>query len=251
MLEVATLHGFPASHFVERARWVLDAAGVTYREVAWAPGPHLLLKRRLGLAGSSLPVLEREGSSPVQGSDAILDALGLPGRDPEVERLAVDRAGPGVRTLLYAATAGRAGARSALVPPPWFLPIGEPAWQRAALRLAWPALRAAILRGYGAGGGPAAVPSLADARLGPPLDALDGWVASGRLPSPEAGPPGAAAITAAAMLAPLARPPSHPLYAAAPPVLEGTARADWLARPCLAWARALYAAHRPRVALPG
>jgi glutathione S-transferase len=71
------------SHFRERARWALDHAGVNYREVRWAPGPHALLAKRLG-TGTSLPILDT-GTDVIQGSNRILNWTGLSGHDPDLE----------------------------------------------------------------------------------------------------------------------------------------------------------------------
>lgn len=59
------------SHYCERARWALDHAGIDYREIHWAVGPHLPLARRLA-PKSTLPILDT-GDEIIQGSDRILD----------------------------------------------------------------------------------------------------------------------------------------------------------------------------------
>lgn len=38
----------PYSHFSEKARWVLDLAGIPYREESRLPGPHVFATRRRG-----------------------------------------------------------------------------------------------------------------------------------------------------------------------------------------------------------
>jgi glutathione S-transferase len=54
------IYQFPISHFCEKARWNLDAKGLSYRIRNIAPGPHRKLTRRLGGTGS-VPVLTIDG----------------------------------------------------------------------------------------------------------------------------------------------------------------------------------------------
>jgi glutathione S-transferase len=54
---VSSLITVPFSHFCEKARWCLDAAGVVYREEGHVPVLHRLAVRRAGGGGTSVPVL--------------------------------------------------------------------------------------------------------------------------------------------------------------------------------------------------
>ena len=70
----AILYQFPISHYCEKARWALDFKGLRYQIVNLAPGLHMRKTRKMGCAGSTLPILQFR-SSTVQGSDAIVDFL--------------------------------------------------------------------------------------------------------------------------------------------------------------------------------
>ncbi len=67
-MEVARLITIPFSHYCEKARWALDAAGVEYREEAYAPVLHRRATRAVG--GSSVPVL-------VHGAEVVRDSTGI------------------------------------------------------------------------------------------------------------------------------------------------------------------------------
>ncbi len=54
-MDRARLITIPISHFCEKARWVLDTAGIGYREEPHAPVVHLRATRAVG--GQSVPVL--------------------------------------------------------------------------------------------------------------------------------------------------------------------------------------------------
>jgi glutathione S-transferase len=88
------LYTLAPSHYCERARWALDRAGIGYEEVRLAPGPHVPRVRKLGVPGTSLPVLERPDEKPLQGSARILDWAGLPGGDAELEARLEERTAP-------------------------------------------------------------------------------------------------------------------------------------------------------------
>ncbi len=64
-MEPARLITIPFSHYCEKARWALDAAGVGYREEPHAPVVHLRATRAVG--GSSVPVL-------IHGTEVICDS---------------------------------------------------------------------------------------------------------------------------------------------------------------------------------
>jgi glutathione S-transferase len=223
----------PPSHFCERARWALDRAGIAYTEERWAAGIHVPLARRLA-PGTSLPILDT-GKEIIQGSDRILDWTALPGGDPSSEQRFEKRIGPLVSRYLYAAMLNdpRAQVRTLLLD-------GVPFWQAALGRLAWPATRRAMIAGMDAR--PARVPALAH-ELEVELTWFDDHLAGrAHLVGDHFG---RADITAASLLAPLARPPACPLYrqAVMPPSVEDTLK-SWSVRPGLRWVERTYAEHR-------
>jgi glutathione S-transferase len=66
-----TLVTMPFSHFCEKARWSLEAAGVPFREEGHCPIMHRLAVRRFGGRGS-VPVLAVEGGQPIDDSPLIV-----------------------------------------------------------------------------------------------------------------------------------------------------------------------------------
>lgn len=223
------------SHYCERARWALDHAGIAYDEVRWAPALHMPLARRIA-AGTSLPILQIDGQT-IQGSDRILDWIGTPGGDPEIERRFDEVIGPLCRRTLYAATLHdpSTGIREALLD-------GVSPTQYRAGRVLWPLIRRLMIARMNA-----------RAILRPQLEArLDGelaWFDSlvGDRPHLVGEQLGRADITAASLLAPLVRQPAlTPLYQRVrlPDCLERTL-ATWGQRPALTWVRRLYRTHRP------
>lgn len=221
----------PPSHYCERARWALDRTGTAYVEERWAVGLHVPLAKRLGAAGTGLPILDT-GAELIQGSDRILDWTGLPGADPAVERRFESRIGPLVRQYIYANTLGdpHSGIRNLLLD-------GVPAWQAALGRLAWPVTRRLMIQGMNARTDLA--PAL-ERELAAELDwfdrILDGrrYLVGDRL--------GRADITAASLLAPLARLAEHPVYrrGTMPAAVEDVLT-RWSARPSLRWVERTYA----------
>ena len=68
------LYQFPHSHFSEKARWALSFKGLDFDIINLPRGPHEKIFRDMGLAETSVPVLEN-GSDIIQGSGAILTYL--------------------------------------------------------------------------------------------------------------------------------------------------------------------------------
>lgn len=68
------LYQFAISHYCEKVRWALDYKGIHYQPVNLLPGQHMSTIRRLTGKGTSVPVLEHNGTV-IQGSAAILDYL--------------------------------------------------------------------------------------------------------------------------------------------------------------------------------
>jgi glutathione S-transferase len=67
--EAPTLYQFPISHYCEKARWSLDAKGVSYRLKNVIPGIHILVLKRI--AGTrTVPVLV-DGPTTITDSTAI------------------------------------------------------------------------------------------------------------------------------------------------------------------------------------
>ena len=213
------------SHYGERARWALDRAGVAHREERWAPALHAVLAKRLGAASTATPLLDL-GGELLQGSDRILDWTGLPGADPELERRFERDIAPLVRHLLYAALLGdpASGVREALFD-------GVPRGQAFIGRLIWPRTRRRMVQLMDAR--PAPIPALLD-RVEGELAWFDGVLA--RRGERLAGAVfGRADLTAASLLAPLARPPACPIHAiyaglVYPPAVEAVLT-RWGARP--------------------
>ena len=229
------LYVLPASHYCERARWALDLSGVAYSETCWAIGPHVPLARRLAPA-TTLPILDT-GREIIQGSGRIMDWTGLAGDDPDLERRFEDRIGVLVRQYLYSATLGESRSLiSALVRD------GAPAWQAGAARAMWPVTRRAMIERMNAR--PSMLTVLAveiEAELAWFEEQMDG---RGYL---RGNAIGRADITAASLLAPLARPDACPLYRSIvlPAVVE-TTLAIWSGQPSIKWVLRLYENERYR-----
>lgn len=222
----------PPSHFCERARWGLDFASLSYTEERWAVGLHVPLAKRIAPA-TTLPILVAP-EQVIQGSDRILDWLGLRGGDEHIERR-FERIGALVRQYIYAAALGDRDSRvrGALLD-------GVPATQARLARFLWPVTRRLMIAGMNAR--PAQIPELEN-RLGAELDWFDGVLGKRRhLVGDQLG---RADITAASLLSPLARPAAGPPYRAVilPPRLEEMLE-RWTARPSLRWVHRMYAEHR-------
>ena len=239
-----TLYTFGPSHYCEKARWALDLCGLDYREVRWAPGPHLLSARRLA-PGTTVPIL-RGSTGTIQGSDKIIDwleasqpfAWSADGSSSDKEAItrielrADDGLGVAVRRLAYATTLPTGGGRNARQ-----LFNGVVGWQAPLARLMWPVTRLAIMKGLRATAKDAPE---ARAELEAELDHWDAQLADQRrfLVGNRFT---RADIALASLLSPIARPPEHPVY----PGLPNTAVTDQLnaaygARPCARWATRLY-----------
>ncbi|MGH7434465.1 MAG: glutathione S-transferase N-terminal domain-containing protein, partial [Polyangiaceae bacterium] len=62
----------PFSHFCEKARWSLDAAGVAYVEEGHCPGLHRFAVKRTGSHRTSVPVLVRDSGEVLAESADIV-----------------------------------------------------------------------------------------------------------------------------------------------------------------------------------
>jgi glutathione S-transferase len=239
------LISFAISHFCEKARWALEWHGIAYTETRWAPGPHIVLARRLGVPATTLPILIDHGR-PLQGSGVIVDwadardprperSLTPPAAEAEaraIEHRADDAIGVQIRRLIYAETLTH---HPEAVRPGLF--EGAPPLQRRIGGALWPVLRRLTIKVLHAAPEDAAD---ARARMEVELDWVDGLLSDGRrfLVGDRLG---RADIAVASLLAPLSRPPEHPLYAALPlppALLRDVER--WHARPTMRWALGLY-----------
>jgi glutathione S-transferase len=231
--DLPRLFVLPPSHYCERARWALDHIGQPYTEERWAVGLHVPLARRMA-KGTTLPILAVRNTI-IQGSDLILDWTGIGGADPALEQRFEKRIGPLVRQYIYAGTLGdpRSGVRGVL----W---EGVPRVQSLPGRIMWPVTRRIMVSAMSAH--PFVLPELED-RLDAELAWFDERI-SGRHHL-AGGQFGRACLTAASLLAPLARPPECPFYnrVIMPPVMEA-ALVRWSARPSLRWVNHIYSIYR-------
>jgi glutathione S-transferase len=142
---VLRLVTIPISHYCEKARWVLDRAGIPYREERHVQAIHRIAARRAG-GGATVPVLVTP-QGVLSESEEILSWVDdhTPTRhrlfpvDPreraEVERLCRrfdEVLGPAGRRLMYV---------HMLAQPNLMLRFnnqGVPRWEDRALRLGWP-----------------------------------------------------------------------------------------------------------------
>lgn len=242
-----TLYTFGPSHYCEKARWALDLSCVAYREVRWAPGPHVIAARRIA-PGSSLPILDG-ADGVIQGSCSIIDWLEAMGRAPwhhatasaERDDIAAltaraNRLGDAIRRLVYATGLSTQPTRLAQQ-----LFAGTSLGQRSAAWPMWPVTRQLIMRGLRATASD--IPH-ARACVEQELDALDAILSDGRRYL-LGGRLTRADIATASLLSPIAMPAHHPVY-------RDTVRWDALQqtvvayrdRRCVNWATHLYEHHR-------
>ncbi|GAC1626604.1 MAG: hypothetical protein NVS9B10_14710 [Nevskia sp.] len=245
------LYTFTISHFSEKSRWLLDAAGLAYREVPLVPALHLPRTLWLSRRGSSVPILEADDGERIQDSGRILHWL-VARQQARLAALLPDEAAAQAEVLAFDQRQAAVGAAVlALVYEPL---LDDPAlllrlWtldasfaQRALLKALLPALLPALRRRFGI------TPcGLADARerVKAALDELDHRLADGRA-FLIGNRFGAADIGVCALLAPLAAPDEHPVYGSAVcRALLGPEALALQARPALQWVRAIYRSQRP------
>ena len=233
MVDEPRLFVLPPSHYCERARWALDHMGLKYTEERWAVGLHVPRARRIA-KGTTLPILTTD-QKVIQGSGSILSWTGMTGGAPALEQRFEERIGVIVRQFIYAGTLGVAGSGVRDV-----LFDGVPAGQARLGRLIWPVTRRLMVAGMNARS--ALLPEL-EQKLSAELDWFDDQLAGRRhLVGDQFG---RADLTAASLLAPLARPAACLLYRKVrlPERLEQSL-ALWGARPSLRWVERIYAEHR-------
>ena len=241
MSQLPILHTFSISHFSEKARWGLDWSGIPYKLEPTIPFLHMLNARRLKAPASSVPILERPGQPAIQGSAAILDWAAsqgspLPTGGAEIEARLDGKVGPRIIPYFYSEAAIATPQKI----PPLFTTDLSPLKTRS-FRFFWPVIRRLMIAGLKLG--PERRERTRIHLLGE-LDWLDNLLADGR-PYIGGETPNRADLTAAALLAPLAQPPEHPVYKnLTPPPLMAADCAGWAKRPSLALVRRMYANHR-------
>ena len=242
---------FGMSHFCEKARWALDWHGIAYEEISWPPGVHLILAKRYGAKGTTLPILF-DDKVLVEGSGAIIDWADRKTPDSsrrltladarEIEQRADDVIGIHVRRLGYAEML------------PTFPHLAKPALFRDTSSLhrfvgniMWPVTRRTMMRVYDITPQAAAE---SRSKLEGELDWLDNKLNDGR-PYLAGDRFSRADLTVASLLAPFARPEQMPVYR---DMIAPDALADdverWRDRPVMRWVASQYRSHRMRVGQP-
>ena len=241
-----TLYSFVISHFSEKLRWTLRAAEVPFTERALTPGLHMPATLALGRRGTSVPVVVGDGMR-VQGSDAILHRLSTRGLIDDLLPEEDD-----ARDDALAAAARHDGLGRAVILAGYAPLLEQPdevyrVWtlasnvvERRLLKAAMPVMLPGFRRRFGLS---SAGVGRARAKIAQTLDE----VAARRGERPYLGPRfGIEDLTVCALLAPLAGPARHPVYAH-PRFKAGIADAvaEWRDHPTMAWVREVYARDRP------
>jgi glutathione S-transferase len=240
------LYTFSLSHFSEKIRWTLSAAGVAFEEVPWTPFFHVLRARRRGRA-TTVPVLETRDES-VQDSTRILLWLEknrapfalLPVDLAEREAaLAIearfDEVGEHVVRFAYSVTLDDAESVTR------YWTTDATPWQAGVVRRFFPAMRWVFRRKL-------RMNAKNVARSRATIDAGLTWLES-QIKTPTQYLVGdrltVADLTAAALLAPLACPDEHPVYGSTRYRSGiGPLVSEWQDRPAFGWVRAMYRNHR-------
>lgn len=238
---------FTLSHFCEKARWILDYKGIPYRVVTLVPGQHLLTMRRLGLRRNWVPVL-RDGANVLQGSAEVMDHADriapTPALMPESDEgralvARIDRdAGEALRAILYHVLirdAPRDVLRLWAQDGPW--------WASPALRIAFPLMSSKLRQLYHLN--PTYVAD-EERRFDAIFQQLDARVQ--RAPYLDGDRFSLTDLTAAALLAPLCRPPGHRVQwpAELPPDLRDF-EARYSGSRLWRWVHEMYRLHRHAV----
>ncbi len=140
------------SHYVDKARWALERAGVAYDEEPHAPLFHRRATRRAG-GGRTVPILLTAEGALTDSTDILrwADARGaaLWPADPDararVDQLEDDfdrRLGPAARRLMYCHLVDSSLLHRMVT-------VGAPPAERRLIRLMMPLLRLALKKGYG------------------------------------------------------------------------------------------------------
>ncbi|HSW12512.1 MAG TPA: glutathione S-transferase [Solimonas sp.] len=242
-----TLYTFSVSHFSEKIRWALDAAGLDYREQRLTPFFHIPRVLALTRRKTSVPVLQA-GDEVIQDSTAILEWLerqrapfapmpagpALRAEAMEIESR-FDRAGVHVIRQIFADTLDDKAAAL-----PLFCSDAS-TLQARALSLGYPLVRRGFSRLLRLS--PATLRK-AVAVVDDSADFIAGRIKGGR-PYLVGECLSIADITACALLAPLACPEQHPMFGSAG--YRRTMRmrvVRWDDHPAFDWVRATYARER-------
>ena len=249
-----TLFTFAMSHYSEKVRWILQVSGVPFREVFMTPVMHLWPALRMGGRGqTTLPILREQRlngqQAHIQDSTRILlwlddrhGPLGIlpQGQALRDECLAIeerfDAIGHDVARYLYLTGFHHDDKILAL-----WTQHAKP-WQRRLMRLFYPVFKWGFKRRLDI---TARATARSEHRLQQALAWLEGRLSDGRLYLVGSRLT-VADITAASLLAPLACPSQHPVYATADykALMRAQGGALRLDRPALAWVRRLYDLHR-------
>ncbi len=241
-----TLNVFAMSHYCEKARWALDYLKIDYVLRCVLPGGHSRVAQKLGVPGTSLPILAWDGGA-IQGSADIIDWAEdkasqslIPDNDRseclEIEKRLDDVAGIHARRYYYS---------EALVDYPKTVRMvfnkDLPPVQKLLVNLQWPVIRKIMIAGMDLGPEQREQSKLI---VEQELTWLDGLLSGGR--HYLAGDRFSRAdLTAAALLGPLATPPEHPeqAFMTVPPKMAAE-MADWKRHPSVAWIGDLYREYR-------
>lgn len=241
-----TLYTIAMSHYSEKIRWLLDAEGLPYREIALTPVFHVRPALLKGMrARTTVPVLQA-GNTAVQDSTRIIEWLErthgplrlLPASQRD-EIMAIedrfDAIGKDVARYLY--FSGFEHTDKILE---MWTRFATP-FENRVVRMAYPVIKGVFKVKLNIN---AAAAQRAEQRIDEAVRWLEARIASGndhlvgdRLT--------VADLTAAALLAPMACPVEHPIYG------EDSFRSKmavnpalWQQRPGLDWVRRTYARHR-------
>lgn len=239
------LYIFAISHYCEKARWALDYLEIDYALRHLPPGVHISIVRKLGATQTALPILVAN-SEVIEGSSSIIDWADAratsggkrltPIEDSdtcrEIEKRLDDVLGVHLRRYYY--------SEALLVQPQAVRPIfsqGLSLPHRLLLRFTWREICKRMIAGMDLGtrqGLESRQIVVAE------LDWLDALLADGRrfLVGDRFS---RADLTAASLLAPLARPDEHPSYQhlQIPPGVAADLD-SWRKRPSANWVLDIY-----------
>ena len=246
-MPVPDLYIFPISHYCEKARWALDYLGIDYEQHCVAPGMHGDLAKKLGAKGTSLPILVC-GDRVIQGSDQIIEWAEncsgsgrslTPIDSPsliDIEHRLNEVLGVHVRRMYY--------SEALIECPETILPIFMeylPAEEAQFVSDAWEVVTAAMVERMDLG-----MEQQQESRqiVMEHLDWLDSLL-EGEGSYIVGDVISRVDISAAALLAPLARPQEHPTYGGlqVPPRMAADI-ADWQHRPVTKYVAEMYRLHR-------
>jgi glutathione S-transferase len=241
------LYTFAMSHYSEKIRWTLDHCNIPYREICMTPVFHIGPALRMGKRGqTTLPVLQTPRTA-IQDSPRILDWLATNYGPMDIMSAAnrpssrqieqrFDAIGKDVARMLYAHSFGVADAHILRLWTEHASPL-----QARIVRRGYPLIRWAFKRKLQINARRA---KIAEERINEVVRWLERNLQDGRfyLTNDRFS---TADITAAALLAPIACPPEHPVYGD-PAFKQAMAQAlsPWRNSPAMEWVRAMYKKHR-------